>query len=238
MDERDGRHDPAQGAGAHAGGVDRLLRRRPEPAQQEQQAKHAEPHRGQPSPLPPSDLLCHLAPDGQHLRPQSVISDPRPMLGRRCEEAEPGHIPYLLLPEKLGEEDDEEILCVWDRGSPGVRFPHRLQPYIAGREVQLPIRVMSLLSAAKHHPDLHRLMEVDLKRARPGMGAHRGVDRGLGRELIIVPCGAQHPVRICAPRTITCQHTGQFYKFLVRLCNDDRGRFRYAWSCTSVEEGA
>ena len=189
--------------------------------EQEKEAKHAESHGHQPPLLTPRDLFREFATNGEHFRSQRIIPHPRPVLRRRGEEGEPGHVAELLFAQELRKEDEDNILRVGNYGSPCVRFPHGLEPDISGGEVQLPVGIVPLLFATEHDADLHRLVEVDLERARPWVGTYDGMDGGIGCELVVVPRGTQYPVRICARRAVTCSHIGQLYKFLVRLCNDE-----------------
>ena len=221
VDERDGGHDSAERVCADGGGPDRPRGRGPVSAEQEEKAKYAEPHGGKPRFVSPGDLFRELAADGERFRSQPVIPHPRPVLRRRGEGGEPGHVAELLFAEEFRKEDEDNILRVGKDGSPCMGFPHWLKPDISGGEVQLPVWIVPLLFATEHDADLHRLVEVDLERARPWVGTYDGMDGGIGCELVVVPRGTQYPVRICARRAVTCSHIGQLYKFLVRLCNDE-----------------
>lgn len=63
------------------------------------------------------------------------------------------------------------------------------------------------------------------------MSAQDGMDGRLGRQLVILPGGAKHPVgfAVSSGSSSLGVHVGQFYKTSVRLCNDREGGFRYRW---------
>ena len=68
MDERDGGHDSAERVYSDGRGPDRPRGRGPVSAEQEEKAKYAEPHSGEPRVVSPDDLFRELAADGERFR--------------------------------------------------------------------------------------------------------------------------------------------------------------------------
>ena len=126
--------------------------------------------------------------------PHLLITDPWSVSRWGRERAEPGGPAELLFSEEVRQEDEHDSFGVGSHGSPPMRFPHGLEPYISWGEINRPTWVVALLPPPQHHTNLNPFVQVYPQFRRARVSANGGIDGRLRGKWVVMPSGSPQPL--------------------------------------------